>query len=269
MVPHRPDPSMGLFETLLVWAGEPVALAEHLTRLDAGLAAVFGSGLPGDAAALVHDVARGLDLGRLRLTAVATPPPATEGDPSLRASTAERWDRAVGQGAAAAQIGAEGTAIDPEVPMPAWEDGARLSSFELLDGLGTYKWRDRSVLPDEAKGLPLILDRGAEVLEASRASVFVVHDGALFTPPLDGRILPGTTRATVLAIAAEAGLEATERRIGREELLGADEVFLSGSVRGVEPARSLDGEQLGRGEVTAVLADRLAARWGLPAPAPR
>ena len=78
----------------------------------------------------------------------------------------------------------------------------------LAGGLGEHKWVDRSLL-DEAQAalpagaLPLIVDADGAVLEASRANLFAVRDGALFTPPLDGRILPGVTRARVIEIAAE------------------------------------------------------------------
>lgn len=243
MMNPSPDPSLGLFETLLICGGEPVALDEHLTRLEDSVGAVYGATLPEGAADLARRAASGLELGRLRLTAVAT--------------------------TGAIDLGVEAAAIEPRLLMPNWEDGARLSSFELSGGLGTHKWRDRSVLPERLATLPLILDRGAEVLEAARANVFVVRDGALFTPPLDGRILPGTTRAAVLAVAAEAGIEAIERNLRREELRDAEEVFLTGSVRGVEPATALDDAPLGLGDVAPLLAERLAARWALPAPANR
>jgi para-aminobenzoate synthetase / 4-amino-4-deoxychorismate lyase len=239
MMNRRPDPSLGLFETLLIFAGEPVALQEHLARLGSSLGAVYGAELPEHAAELAGQAARGLELGRLRLTAVATP---------LHLG-----------------LDAEAAPLDPGLLLPSWDDGARLSSFELPGGLGTHKWRDRSLLPEETGRLPLILDRVGEVLEAARASVFAVRDGALFTPPLDGRILPGTTRSAVLALAAEVGIEVVERKIRREELGDADEVFLTGSVRGIEPARALDGIELGAGEVAPLLAERLAAHWALPA----
>jgi para-aminobenzoate synthetase/4-amino-4-deoxychorismate lyase len=241
-----PDKSLGLFETLLVLGGAPVELGEHLDRLDAGLGAVFGAGLPVDAAARVTEAAAGLELGRLRLTAAPTQATGPKGD------TAESDSRL--------KLTAEAEPIDPAIHMPAWDNGARLRGFELPGGLGQHKWRDRSALPAEGQMLPLILDRG-EALEATRANVFAVRDGALFTPPLDGRVLPGTTRAAVLEIAAEVELEVSETALCGEELLEADEVFLTGSVRGVEPARELDGAELGRGEVAPLLASRLAQRW--------
>lgn len=230
-----PDRDLGLFETLLVLDGAPVALGEHLDRLGTSADTVFDGALPADAGSRVSEAAAGLELGRLRLTAAPAP--------------------------AGIELTTHAEAIDAAIHMPDWEQGARLRGFELLGGLGAHKWRDRSALPAEGGALTLLLDRGGEVLEASRANVFAVRSGALFTPPLDGRVLPGTTRAAVLAIAAEAGVEVTEGKLWREELLGSDEVFLTGSVRGIEPARELDGVELGRGEVAPMLASRLSERW--------
>ena len=142
-----------------------------------------------------------------------------------------------------------------------------LHSRVCAGGLGAHKWADRSWLDEAQAGLPagalpLIVDADGAVLEASRANVFAVRDGALFTPPLDGRILPGVTRARVLEIAATDGLETHETELSRDDLLAADEVFLTGSIRGIEPVRALDGVRVGQGgEVAARLTAELRRAW--------
>jgi para-aminobenzoate synthetase / 4-amino-4-deoxychorismate lyase len=101
-----------------------------------------------------------------------------------------------------------------------------------------------------------------DVLEASRGNVFAVREGRLLTPPLDGRILPGVVRARVIEIAAELGIEVDEEPLRLTELRGYEEVFLTGSVRGIEPVRALDGEDLQvEGQITAKLAAALRERW--------
>jgi len=249
-----PDPRLGLFETLLVLDGAPVALDAHLERLGASLATALRAVLPDSAADLARDAARGVGLGRLRLTAAPAGDHSGESRPDF--------------GEASISLRGEAAPIDPQICLPSWEHGVDLCSFGLPGGLGEHKWRDRSALPTEEAALTLLLDRGAEVLEASRANVFAIRNGALFTPPLDGRVLPGTTRAAVLAIAAAEGIDAAERQLRLDDLREADEVFLTGSVRGVEPARSLDGAGLGRGSVVPLLAERLGERWGVPAQLP-
>jgi len=124
-----------------------------------------------------------------------------------------------------------------------------LHSLSLAGGLGPHKWRDRSLL-DHAQvrlgGLPLVVDTDGSVLEAARANVFAIRDGALYTPPLDGRILPGITRRGVIERAKAATIPVHERLLDLDDLLHADEVFLTGSVRGIEPVDSLDYAPLNR-----------------------
>jgi branched-subunit amino acid aminotransferase/4-amino-4-deoxychorismate lyase len=142
-----------------------------------------------------------------------------------------------------------------------------LRSLRLAGGLGAHKWVDRSLLDraqDElaANELPLIVDGDGSVLEASRANVFAVRDGVLLTPPLDGRILPGVTRMRAIELAAELGIEAREAGLSLDDLVVADEVFLTGSVRGVEPVVAIDGTALsGGGNLTAELSTELRRTW--------
>jgi para-aminobenzoate synthetase/4-amino-4-deoxychorismate lyase len=140
-----------------------------------------------------------------------------------------------------------------------------LRTHEISGGLGAHKWVDRKGInrpsPEEAGAL--ITDEG-EVLEAGWANVFAVRGGTLFTPPLDGRLLPGTTRAAVLQLAADHNIESSEQPIHPEDLLNAEETFLTGSIRGIEPALSLDSQELaGCGELSRRLADALRRRWNL------
>ncbi|XP_061336401.1 branched-chain-amino-acid aminotransferase 2, chloroplastic-like isoform X1 [Gastrolobium bilobum] len=70
---------------------------------------------------------------------------------------------------------------------------------------------------------------GKNVEEASSCNVFVVKGNAIFTPELDGTILPGITRKTIIEIAIDLGYQVMERAIPVEKMLGADEVFCTGT----------------------------------------
>ena len=83
--------------------------------------------------------------------------------------------------------------------------------------------------------------------EASVANVFAVRGGRLLTPPPSDGALEGITRASVLELAAQLGVPAEERTLGRYDLIAADEVFLTGSGAKVVPVASLDGTRIGRG----------------------
>jgi len=245
---RRPDPAHGFFETLLVLDGEPVELDAHLERLAASLDACYGSEPPADLAGEIRAASRGLALGRVRVT--------------------------VGGEGRLTELASED--VDPADHFPAPDRGATLRSLPHPGGLGAHKLADRRALgPTRDATVPLLTEPDGEVLEAGRANVFVAVDGTLFTPRADGRILPGIARAGAIAAAAEAGVEVAEARLDRELLLGADEVFLTGSVRGVEPAAALDGVPLaGAGELSRRVGDGLRRRWahrpvaaGAPAPA--
>lgn len=241
----KPDPAQGIFETMLVVRGAPVAPAAHLARLEASLEAVYGVGLPAEADQIVAGHAEDLELGRLRLT--VTPPRPDRSAPGLDVDAGEL----------------DGWPHFPEQPVS-------LRPHGVSGGLGCHKWADRTALPVAPPGeAPLLIDRG-EVLEAAWASVFAVRNGALFTPPLDGRILPGVTRATTIDLARARDIEVLEHPLSLDELRTSDEVFLTNSIRGVEVADSVDGAPLDApGPVTAVLRDDLRTAWDSGTAAPK
>lgn len=226
-----PDPRHGVFETLLVIDGRPVEFDAHLARLAASLEALFPDQTAPDLDAI--DVGDGLVALRIAV--------APDGNGELEAQI--EWRQAP-----------HGSAIS-------------LHSLTLAGGLGAHKWADRALLDEVKAGLPtdalpLIVDDDGTVLEASRANIFVVRDGVLVTPPTDGRILPGVTRMRVLEIADAAGQETREAALTMDDLLSADEVFLTGSIRGVERVRALDGIALPKGgEVGSPIAAELWRSW--------
>lgn len=235
---RQPDRTRGIFETLLVVEGEPVELEAHLERLARSLEAIYSQTSPAQADEELRRAANGIPLGRLRLTVVPT------GD-------GLRLDLLAG-------------GVESEAVFPA--RGMKLRTHPVAGGLGPHKWVHRPGINRPAPGEAgaLITDEG-EVLEAGWANVFAVRGGTLFTPPLDGRLLPGTTRAALLAIAAKDEVETREQPITPNDLLNAEETFLTGSIRGIEPALELDGQPLaGCGALSHRLAAALRQRWGLP-----
>jgi len=238
-----PDPGRGLFETVLVVDGETVELERHLERLAASARALYGAEpVLAELAAAARAQAAGERFSRLRIELA---PAAAAGE---LVSTLTL------------------TPQDPAIFFPPRERGADLRSFTPPHWAGTHKLADRAWLErveaEIGAQVPLILGPDGEVLEAGRANVFAVLGGALATPPLDGRILAGTARASTLELAAELGIAAAERTLGLAELGGAEEVFLTSSLRGIRPARSLDGEPLGEeGEVSTRLGRALRRRW--------
>ena len=85
------------------------------------------------------------------------------------------------------------------------------------------------------------------VSEGSGQNLFLVRDGVLITPPLDGTNLTGITRDAVLRIAADLGIAAREQPVPRESLYTADELFFTGTASEVTPIRSVDRIPIGGG----------------------
>lgn len=236
---RRPDPSKGIFESLLVVRGEPVELEGHLARLQGSLAELYEAELPAETSDRVRVAAAELDLGRLRLTAV---PRDGDLELSLRAQT-----------------------IDPAIVFPPTQKGAALRRVSRPGGHGAHKWVDRTGMEHPDAGAGQLICDGEELLEAGWANLFAIRRNVLWTPAADGRILAGMARAAVLEIARDEGLEAHEAPLRRGDLLAADEAFLTNSVRGIEPAVALDDAPLpGCGPLSRRLAGAVRQRWGLP-----
>jgi para-aminobenzoate synthetase/4-amino-4-deoxychorismate lyase len=241
---RMPDPLHGVFSTTLVVDGHPVDLEAHLARLRDSVRALYGVRLPASARALAREQAQGLALGRLRLTAT----PADGGTARLEAS-AESLERA---------------AI-----LPGWTGALDLRTVVLDRWPGAHMWADRRLLEAlDAQAAPagaLLVAPDGSVRETTRGNVFALGaDGVLRTPPLDGSILPGITRARVLALAAAAGVVAREERLSVAQLRAAREAFATGALRGIEPIRSMDGAAVGpeRSEaLAAALARELGRGW--------
>lgn len=95
----------------------------------------------------------------------------------------------------------------------------------------------------------IALDTSGHISEGSGENIFLVHDGVLYTPPLDTSILPGITRDAVVTIAEDLSVPVKEKVIPREMLYIADEVFFAGTAVEITPIRSVDRIPVGKGVV--------------------
>ena len=100
----------------------------------------------------------------------------------------------------------------------------------------------------EAGAAEAFMVEDGAITEGSSSTVFIVTaEGALVTRPLSTALLPGITRATVLALADETGATLEERAIAVEEAHEAAEVFYTSASSFVMPVVSLDGRRVGDG----------------------
>lgn len=70
---------------------------------------------------------------------------------------------------------------------------------------------------------------GKNIEEASACNVFLVKENVIFTPEIDGTILPGITRKSIIDIATDLGYKVNQRSISVEEMMSADEMFCTGT----------------------------------------
>ena len=101
----------------------------------------------------------------------------------------------------------------------------------------------------------IALDSNGLVSEGSGQNVFVIKDGTIHTAPINGSLLHGITRDTVLTLAQEAGIPVREGPVPRELLYLADEVFFCGTAVEVVPVRSVDKIAVGSGRPGAMTLD--------------
>ena len=93
----------------------------------------------------------------------------------------------------------------------------------------------------------ILLDPQGYVAECTGENIFTVAGGRLRTPPA-AAILPGITRDTLLWLARDAGLEAEESMLSRDDLYTADEVLVCGTAAEVMGVREIDFRVIGTGE---------------------
>ena len=98
----------------------------------------------------------------------------------------------------------------------------------------------------------VLLDQQGYVGEATGENLFLVKNGVLYTPPAEGGILEGITRASLLQIAQDQGIKVAEKTFSRDYLYCADEVFLCGTAAELTPVREVDNRRIGAGEMGPV-----------------
>ena len=93
----------------------------------------------------------------------------------------------------------------------------------------------------------LFLNAEGNLTESTTANAWIVEEGRIFTPPLEEGLLEGITRSWIFSRLPAAGIPVAEATIDEARLRRAEEVFLSGTVKGIMPVASIDGRAVGAG----------------------
>ena len=234
----------GVFEVFRTWDEVAVDLDAHLTRLFASAAALGIKSLTQErvAHAVAHTLANS-GPGEHRIRVVLTRGPG----PLLARPEALGPGRTF---VVVEPLPAQPTALSLAVvdwPLPR-RTGAAHKTLAYLDHVLA---RELAVAAGADEAVRLGPD--GDVVECATSNIFLVRAGVVVTPPVELGILPGVTRARVLAACRTLGIAAEERRVSLDELRAADELFVTSAVRGVVPVTQLDGAERATGPITTRL----------------
>lgn len=115
---------------------------------------------------------------------------------------------------------------------------------------GQYINSVRAVQEAQRRGFDeaLLLNSHGQVAEGSGENLFLVKDGTIVTNDIDASILMGVTRSSILEIARDLSMPIRVAPMSVEDVLGADELFFSGTAVEVTAIREVDGHAIGEGK---------------------
>ncbi len=249
----------GLFDTSLARNGRVFRHKAHLDRLAAGAAALA---IPCDAALAeqaLDALAAAIGDGIVRLTL-------TRGGGARGLALPENPKPFLFGAAAPASPGAGFpvlTLATSSIRRNETSPAAQLKTLAYLDAILALREAAKQGADDV-----LFENMVGHIACLSVANIFAVFGQNLVTPPLTDGVLAGTVRAFILDKATSLGLTAEERSLTRAELLRADAVFATNSVRLLAPCRAIDGTSFASAEhngvkrLQAMLAEAIVAECG-------
>jgi branched-chain amino acid aminotransferase group I len=252
----------GLFETMRAYNGRIFRLDAHLTRLRCsaesiglthGILTTDEGKQSLKAACMATLEANELKDARIRLTVSAgegdmTPDPGTCSNPTILITARSL------------------------VPLPPekYETGfkaavcfLRRNSQSPLSRLKSTCYMESILARTTAKAAgydeAIFLNEQGYLAEGSTANIFLVSHGELITPCFESGVLPGITRDAVLEIARTSHIKATERWVQLNELVEAEESFLTNSILELVPLVSVEERSIGTGKPGKLTGDLLFA----------
>lgn len=236
---------LGLFETILAVDGRPIHVDLHEARMKASCMRLGWKPEFPDLTGVMEELIRVNELaeGRARLRLSITGGSGLIHDLSLGA------DHVIWITATPAADAPPSTSAN----LSPW----RRNENSALAGLKCASYAENLIALEHATAAgfeeTLFLNTAGHLCEAATSNVFVVKDGAVFTPPLDSGCLPGVTRQVVIEMTARLGISCIESGLTIDDLHSADEIFLTSSIRGVMGLARFENRDLPTGPVTRIL----------------
>lgn len=242
----------GLFETLAVKNGQVLAFKQHLERLHRDCEKMQ---LSAPDAALLQE--ESLQLCRDKQKAVL------------------KWIISAGPGGRGYQRAQDNNPTRivatydwPQYPDSVMQSGidvsicqGRLAIQSMLPGVKHLNRLEQVMLRQELTQRQqlegIVLDTNDNVVEGTMSNLFIVKDGALYTPELSHCGICGVIRNIILLKARDWQWQAYCSNITVDTLMAADEVFFCNSIIGIWPVRSINGQTYRLGPCSAEIRDRL------------
>jgi len=163
---------------------------------------------------------------------------------------------------------------DCEQTMLIWLSNISSNGIENENGVKTILLKDLrwgrcdiksiSLLPNvlakqkavESNAVEAILMREGYITEGSHTNVFLIKNSVVSTAPLSNFVLNGITRKVVIELCKNHELKISERNILIDEILGADEIFLTGTSTEIKPVVEVNGVEINKGlpgEITKII----------------
>ena len=235
----------GLFETMRAYQRRIFRLEHHLQRLFLSLEYLKFL-IPFNFDSLKEAIYKTIEANRLedayiRLTVTrgegaTVPDPATCKAPNLIIITREY----VPYSSALYQKGYKGKIV-----------GVKPSPHMPTISMKTLNFLNHIIAKMEAKASGfnegIMVNTDGFVTEGTVSNIFMIKEGSLFTPAKEVGLLPGVTRQAVLEIAEAKGLKTREAKITVNELLMAEEAFLTNALIEILPLVGVDERPLGKG----------------------
>jgi D-amino acid aminotransferase len=237
----------GLFETWRTYRGKSFALAQHLKRMATSARKL---GIPFDPAEAwetrtlrLARMAGKMDCGgAVRLTVTRGPGPV-----SLVATGKARPTRLMLFRPLEADLGqARHSGVGVHLMDFGTGVNAELRQLKTLNYLPAVMGKTDAKRRGCFESLYRLAD--STVLEGTTSNFFVVKNGRVMTTPVEAGILPGVTRALVIKLASRIA-PVEQRRLVADDLLGADELFITSSTIEVTPVIRVDRRRIGTGQV--------------------
>jgi branched-subunit amino acid aminotransferase/4-amino-4-deoxychorismate lyase len=226
------------FETTRVYGGRPFRLDAHLDRLEESTRRLgIASPSRAEIERLVEGVLRDAAASEAMLRLYCTPGREGAEEPVALAMVGTLPPDLEELRARGIRLATLDLGIDPPAPLGGVKSTSYAVNMVALDSARAGGNHDA-----------LFLARGRIVLEGTTSNIWWRTGRVLCTPSLELGILAGVTRAVLTETAAGLGFELREGVFTLDELLGAEEAFVSSSIREVMPVVAVDGASIGAGQ---------------------